>query len=61
MAEYTMGHNKETPQPQRLPAQYGIVTLNVSKCINSMIEEYRSESRTELLEGTFHHMTTEDN
>ena len=48
---------RKLPQPQKLPALYGIVTLNMSKCINSMIEEYRSESRTELLEGTLHHMT----
>ena len=35
---------RKVPHPQRLPAQYRIVTLNVSECMNSMIEEYRSEN-----------------
>ena len=40
-----------------MPAQYGIVTLNMTECINSMIEELWSEVWMVLLEGTLHHMT----
>ena len=33
------------------PPRYGVVTSNTSECINSMIDDYRSEGWTDLLEG----------
>ena len=48
---------RKDPIPQRLPAQYGVVTSNTSECINSMMEEYWGESWTDLLEGIICRMT----
>ena len=42
---------------QRLPPRYGMVTSNTSECINSIIDKYRSEGWTGLLEGTLCKMT----
>ena len=42
---------------QRLSPRYGIVTSNTSECINSMIDDYRSEGWTDLLEGSLCKMT----
>ena len=39
------------PPEARLPPRYGVVTSNTSECINSMIDNYRSEGWTDLLEG----------
>ena len=39
------------PADARLPPRYGVVTSNTSECINSMIDDYRSEGWTDLLEG----------
>ena len=39
------------PPEVRLPPRYGVVTSNTSECINSMIDDYRSEGWTDLLEG----------
>ena len=47
---------RKFPLPQRLPAQYQIVTFNTSECINSMTEEYWGESWMESLDGTLHLM-----
>ena len=55
-------HNKQwvmmrkLPPTQRLPPRYGVVTSNTSECFNSMIDDYRSEGGTDLLEGTLHRM-----
>ena len=35
----------------RLPPRYSVVTSNTSECINSMIDDYRSEGWTDFLEG----------
>ena len=48
---------KKLPPPQRLPPRYGVVTSNTSECINSMIDDYRSEGWTDLLKGTLDKMT----
>ena len=40
----------------RLPPRYGVVTSSTSECINSMIEDYRSEGWTDLLEGVLQNM-----
>ena len=39
------------PPEARLPPRYGVVTSNTSECINSMIDDCRSEGWTDLLEG----------
>ena len=48
---------RKFPIPERLPAQYGIVTSNTNESINSLIDELQCEGWTELLEGTLFHMT----
>ena len=48
---------RELPLPERLPSRYGVVTSNTSECINAMIEDYRSEGWTELVEGTNRNMS----
>ena len=44
------------PPQHPLPPQYGVVTSNMSECINSMIDDYRSEWWTDLLEGILQKM-----
>ena len=39
------------PPESRLPPRYGMVMSNTSECINSMIDYYRNEGWTDLLEG----------
>ena len=39
-----------------LSPQYGVFTSNMSECINSMIDDYRSEGWTDLLEGILRRM-----
>ena len=39
------------PPEGKLTPRYGVVTSNTSECINSMIDEYRSEGWIDLLEG----------
>ena len=48
---------RKVPLPERLPSRYGVVTSNTSECINSMIEDYRSEGWTEMVKGMLCHMT----
>ena len=38
------------PLQHCLPSWYGVVTSNMSECINSMIDDYRSEGWTDLLQ-----------
>ena len=44
------------PPEARLPPRYGVVTSNTSECINSMIDDNRSERWTDLLEGVLQKM-----
>ena len=44
------------PPEAQLPPRYGVVTSNTSECINSMIDDYRSEGWTDLLEGVLQKM-----
>ena len=50
-------HNRHWITTWNLPPQHqqplwnGVMTSNMSECINSMIDEYRSEGWTDLLEG----------
>ena len=39
------------PPQQQLPPQYGVVTSNTSECINSIIDDYKNDGWTDLLEG----------
>ena len=48
---------RKFPKPERLPAQYGIVTSNTSESIYSLIDELQCDGWTEFLEGTLCHMT----
>ena len=52
-----MGYDKEMSYG-RIPPRYGIIMLNASECINSMIDEYRNEGWMELTDGLLHDMTT---
>ena len=46
-----MDYNMEVSTTTVIPPQYGVVTSNTSECINSMIDDYRSDGWTDLLEG----------
>ena len=45
---------------ERLPVWYGVITSNTSECINSMIDDYRSEGWTDLLEGVLQKIGRDD-
>ena len=47
---------QKLPPQQKLLPQYGMVTSNTSECINSMIDDYRSDGCTDLLEGILQKM-----
>ena len=47
---------QKLPPQQKLLPQYGMVISNTSECINSMIDDYRSDGCTDLLEGILQKM-----
>ena len=52
-----MGYDEEVTTNTEIATQVWHVTSNISECINSMIENYRSEGWTDLLVGALHKMT----
>ena len=61
LAQHAMDYNMEVTTTTGLPPWYGVVTSNTSEFINSMIDDYRSDGWTDLLEGILQKMTEKIN